>query len=196
MGYLLYAIVWFLFAISHSVLAQPAIQERIEIVVKRYYRFLYNSLSAISIFLVFYIGRIGLSNDIFPIFDNAFTTSASMATRIVGVIVLLVAFASYDIGRFLGITQIMKGEKISSSSNEPLNTNGMNRWVRHPLYTGAFLYLWGGATSSFGFWTAIWGTLYLVIGTHFEERKLVKIYQDDYRQYQKSVPKYFPRIVN
>ena len=54
--------------------------------------------------------------------------------------------------------------------------------------------LWGGAISLLGFWTAIWGTLYLVIGSRFEERKLVNIYGDDYQRYQQDVPQFFPRL--
>ena len=106
----------------------------------------------------------------------------------------MLALSMYDIGRFSGITQAITGEKLSSTSNEPLQRRFLNRWVRHPLYTAAFLLLWGGAVSTLGLWTAVWGTLYLIIGTFFEEQKLVRIYGDDYRLYQREVPKYFPPI--
>ena len=106
--------------------------------------------------------------------------------------VLLAALAKYDLGRFSGITQLFTGERVSAVSNEPLQISGLNKRVRHPLYTGAFLLLWGGAINSFELWTAIWGSVYLVIGTVFEERKLVSIYGDDYRRYQQQVPRYFP----
>lgn len=131
---------------------------------------------------------------LFAVFEYELLSVLTNGIRLVGLIVLVVAFASYDIGRFVGITQLITGERISSSPNEPLQRNGLNRWVRHPLYTGAFLMLWGGAISIFDIWTAIWGTTYLVIGTKFEERKLVKIYQDEYLNYQREVPRYFPRL--
>jgi protein-S-isoprenylcysteine O-methyltransferase Ste14 len=54
------------------------------------------------------------------------------------------------------------------------------------------MFLWGGATSSFGFWTALFASAYFIIGTKFEERKLVRLYGDAYRQYQESVSMYFP----
>ena len=107
----------------------------------------------------------------------------------------VLALSMYDLGRFSGITQLITGEKTSSASNEPLQRQFLNRWVRHPLYTAAFFLLWGGATSTLGLWTAIWGTIYLIIGTLFEERKLVRIYGNDYRIYQREVPRYFPALI-
>ena len=65
--------------------------------------------------------------------------------------------------------------------------------VRHPLYSGAFLILWANALSPLQLWTAIWGSFYLIVGTYFEERKLISVYGDAYRQYQKNVSRYFPR---
>ena len=117
---------------------------------------------------------------------------SAFGIKILGYIVLLVALLKYDVGRFAGITQLFTGERVSASTSEPLQKQGLNRWVRHPLYTGVFLVLWGGAVSLFDVWTAIWGTVYLLIGTMFEERKLLRIYGDDYHKYQKEVPRYFP----
>jgi len=194
LGILLYASAWFLFALTHSLLARPAIQKKLEGFLGRWYRFLYNTLAALTILAVLYAGRIWLNSGTFAVFESELISVLANGIRLVGLIVLVVAFASYDIGRFVGITQVMTGERISSSSNEPLQRNGLNRWVRHPLYTGAFLMLWGGAVSLFDIWTAVWGTTYLVIGTKFEERKLVKIYRDEYLNYQKEVPRYFPRF--
>lgn len=117
---------------------------------------------------------------------------SSLCIQMLGYIVLLAALLKYDVGRFAGITQMFTGERVSASTSEPLQRQGLNRWVRHPLYTGAFLILWGGVVSLFDLWTAIWGTVYLLIGTMFEERKLLRIYGDEYQQYQKEVPRYFP----
>ena len=75
---------------------------------------------------------------------------------------------------------------------EPLTTRGVNSYVRHPLYTAMFLMFWGRAFDEAALMTAVWATLYLVIGTRFEERKLLQIYGEDYARYSAAVPRFFP----
>ena len=75
---------------------------------------------------------------------------------------------------------------------EPLTTRGVNSYVRHPLYTAMFLVFWGRAFDEAALMTALWATLYLVIGTRFEERKLLQIYGEDYALYSAAVPRFFP----
>lgn len=192
MGPFIYAVSWLIFAFLHSILARQFVQIRLESFLGSYYRLTYNLVAAIKLSIVFYIGKIYLSHTRFTLIEDNIAVIAVAGLQLLGFIVLIVALMVYDIGRFSGITQIMTAEKVSSLSNEPLQRRGLNRWVRHPLYTGAFLILWGGAISSFGLWTAVFGTLYLIIGTSFEEHKLVQIYGDEYLRYQQEVPKYFP----
>ena len=75
---------------------------------------------------------------------------------------------------------------------EPLVTHGVHRYVRHPLYTAMFLVFWGRAFDEAALMTASWATLYLVIGTRFEERKLMEIYGADYARYSAAVPRFLP----
>lgn len=173
-------------------LARQIVQARLEAFLGSCYRLAYNLLAAIKISLVFYVGMVWLSDNQFPFFESKAITIIASGIRVLGFVVLLVALAVYDLGRFSGVTQVIKGERVSSLSNEPLQRRYLNQWVRHPLYTGAFLILWGGASSSLGLWTAVFGTLYLVVGTSFEERKLKRIYGNEYLVYQQEVPMYFP----
>jgi len=188
----LYAFAWFLFGAIHSLLARHAVQQKLERYLGRGYRLLYNLFAVVNILVVLLSGKYLLSENRFAFLDHQIADIASFSIQALGFLVLVVALIKYDIGRFAGVTQLFTGEQLSSESNEPLQIGGLNRWVRHPLYTGAFLMLWGGAINSFELWTAIWGSVYLVIGTLFEERKLVRIYGHEYRQYQQQVPRYFP----
>ena len=192
MGTFFYALAWLLFAALHSLLARSVIQKKAEIYLGRSYRLIYNLLALLTIALVLLAGRHWLNGTRFSVFDSNIVFMSAFGIQILGYIVLLVALLKYDVGRFAGITQLFTGERVSASTSEPLQKQGLNRWVRHPLYTGVLLVLWGGAVSLFDVWTAIWGTVYLLIGTMFEERKLLRIYGDDYHQYKKEVPRYFP----
>lgn len=193
-GPYIYAVAWLLFAVLHSLLARPQLQRIIEKWVGRYYRLLYNLFALINILLVLEAGRrlIGLQR--FGLFEIPGFALLSLMVQLLGFLVLGAALLYYDIGRFSGLTQLIKGEVLSASVAEPLQKNGLNRWVRHPLYTGALLLLWGGAVSPFALWTAVWGSLYLLIGSVFEERKLIRLYGDAYRQYQREVPRLVPTL--
>ncbi|MDE3211899.1 MAG: isoprenylcysteine carboxylmethyltransferase family protein, partial [Bacteroidota bacterium] len=93
------------------------------------------------------------------------------------------------------------GEGIRSLfiASEPgkLQTGGLHRRVRHPLYSATLLLIWG-------FWLLVPEvniletvgllTLYIVVGIRFEERKLVRIYGEDYRDYRRKVPGLIPRL--
>ena len=112
---------------------------------------------------------------------------------VLGVVVLVLALREYDLGRFSGMAQIraqMKG--ITLSEDEPLITGGLHLFVRHPLYLGVYLILWGRATGDFGLATAVWGSVYLVIGAAFEDRKLLALYGDEFRDYKDRIPAVIP----
>jgi protein-S-isoprenylcysteine O-methyltransferase Ste14 len=108
-------------------------------------------------------------------------------------VVLVMALREYDLGRFSGVAQI-RAKKAGNtlSEDEPLIIGGLHRFVRHPLYLGAYLILWGGATGDFGLSTAVWGSVYLVIGAGFEDRKLLALYGDEFRDYKDRVPAVIP----
>lgn len=199
MGAIIYAFCWLLFAVVHSLLARPWLQKKLETFCGRYYRLLYNLLAAFKLAIVFYIGSVWLSQSHFALIDSAGFIVATAALQLSGVLVIAVALVPYDVGRFAGITQVLTGERVSSMDNvqarEPLQRRWLNRWMRHPLYSGALLFLWGGAVHSLGLWTALWGSLYLVIGAQFEERKLIRSYGEEYLQYQREVPAFFPVLL-
>lgn len=108
---------------------------------------------------------------------------------ILGLIVICIALLGYDRGRFLGTTQIRAPE---TAPDEALKLGGLHRYVRHPLYSGLFLVLWGHAQTEFAVATAVWGSIYLVIGAGFEERRLIARYGAAYTDYRRRVPAFVP----
>ncbi len=193
-GIIIYALAWLVFAVFHSWLARLTVQQHLESYLGKTYRFVYNIVAVVQIGLVYMTGRAVLSTVKFPILDQIVISVAGAMLQLAGLVIILYALRFYDLGRFSGLTQLVTGERLSAAAAEPLQMNGLNRLVRHPLYTGAFLVLWGGATTSIGLWTAVWGTLYFLIGTLFEERKLTRLYGEEYIQYQQQIPRYFPRL--
>ena len=89
----------------------------------------------------------------------------------------------------MGTSQVRRPDE---AEDETLRIDGLHRYVRHPLYSGLFLILWGHAQTEFALATAIWASIYLVIGTVFEERRLIERYGEAYRDYRARTPAYVP----
>ena len=78
-----------------------------------------------------------------------------------------------------------------------LKINGIHRFVRHPLYTGTILVVWG-----FFFVFPYLNNLiavvlltgYVIVGIRFEEKKLIAEFGEQYIHYMKKVPSLFPII--
>jgi protein-S-isoprenylcysteine O-methyltransferase Ste14 len=95
---------------------------------------------------------------------------------------------------FLGIRQVFQTDPGSDLSDK-LVISGLYRWVRHPLYTAAFLLLWLVPVMTWNLLALNIGfSAYLLIGTIFEERKLVAQFGSQYEQYRKKTPRILPGI--
>jgi protein-S-isoprenylcysteine O-methyltransferase Ste14 len=106
---------------------------------------------------------------------------------------MLIGLRGYDLGRLAGTHQIRVADGgAEDPEDEPLRVDGLHRYVRHPLYTGGFLILWGRVDGDLELATAIWASLYLVIGSRFEERRLLTLYGAEYADYRRRVPAFFP----
>ncbi len=190
-AHLIYALGWLSFGAVHSVLAGGTLKQRLMPVFGAYYRLSYNLLAAFHIGLVIVLGGAVLIAQPYGLEPGV--AAAMTGLKVLGVVVLVMALREYDLGRFSGLSQIRahrRGEL--EPGEEPLVIQGMHRFVRHPLYLGAYLYFWGGAADDFGLATAAWGSLYLWIGTRHEERSLLALYGQAYADYQARVPAFIP----
>lgn len=194
-GFVVYGLLWLSFGAVHSLLARAPVQTRLKPLLGSGYRLAYNIFALLHFALVIGVGRYCLSSEPFALLSGTVASFLLNSIFLVGLLVILLALRQYDLGLFSGLTQWRrKPSTVDALPHEPLNTQGLNRWVRHPLYSGAFLMLWGHATSPFGLATAFLASLYILIGARYEERQLVSLYGDAYRRYQADVPAYVPAI--
>jgi protein-S-isoprenylcysteine O-methyltransferase Ste14 len=191
--HLIYGIAWLAFGFVHSILAGETAKWRLAALLGAKYRLAYNLFSALHIALVVFGGQALLAGQAAAFAWPAGMDIALWSVRYTGAAILIGALTQYDLGRFGGLTQIrMSNRNQSAAENEPLHLSGIHRYVRHPLYAGAYLFLWGGLEDEFGLATAIWGSLYLAIGTHFEERCLLREHGARYADYRMAVPALIP----
>lgn len=184
--HLAYALAWAFFALGHSGLAAPAVKRRLAPLLGRFQRLAYNAVAAGQFAVVAWVGAAMLADE--PPFPLPAWARVGLATaHVAGWVVLIGSARFYDLGRLAGTAQLR-----GAGEDEELRRDGPHAWVRHPLYAGATLILWGAAVSPLGLATAVWGSLYLAIGTWLEERKLVALYGESYAAYRRRVPALVP----
>jgi protein-S-isoprenylcysteine O-methyltransferase Ste14 len=105
------------------------------------------------------------------------------ALQIAGVLLIARAVSGLDPLELAGIRRAR-----ATTTPEPLQISGPYRYVRHPLYLGWMLALFGSAHMTgdrFAF--AALTSLYLVIAIPWEERSLRNTFGDDYARYAARV---------
>lgn len=175
----------------HSLLAANGVKFLLQknILPERWYRLVYNLLAVVLLLLLvwhFY----SLEKEI--LLESDWLKWPGLALLLVGFFWMFRAMQGYDMGEFLGYAQMETGGKPEHNS---LNTNGLNAKVRHPLYFGTLLVAWGIfllTPTDAALVLAFISTLYLIVGSRLEERKLVRQFGEAYRTYQREVPMLLP----
>ncbi len=82
--------------------------------------------------------------------------------------------------------------------NEQLATNGPYALVRHPLYSGNILIVYAFSGASGLWWTFVVTTAFLLFyyptAIEYEDRKLHKIFGDDWQTFAKNTPALLPAL--
>lgn len=190
--HLLYAALWLSFGLAHSLLADARIKARLKPFFRAGYRLAYNLFAVFHVALVIGAGW-GLLGD-----GAAFDRASSLrilqgVASVLGAGVFLVALFGYDLSRFAGTAQLRASAQGKFlDDEEPLRLVKLHRYVRHPLYSAAFLLLWGRIEDEFTLATALWASLYLWIGSRYEERRLLARFGETYVRYRNAVPAFVP----
>ena len=179
-----------LWGIIHSLLASLFIKDLVRGLVGptlfRLYRLGYNVFAAASFLPVLYLMRSLPDQWVYsvpPPWSYFF-----IGGQFLSALLLLLALTQTDVLSFIGLSQIYKNQESSA-----LVTKGLYRYVRHPLYTFSLLFLWLTPTLTQNSIVVFLGaTIYVLIGTWFEERKLIKNFGHAYAEYQLITPMLIP----
>ena len=75
-----------------------------------------------------------------------------------------------------------------------LVVDGVYGWVRHPMLVAGLLFLLtSGPSLNNMIYTAMY-LVYMLIGGYFEERRMVRIFGEDYLRYRRRVGTFTPRF--
>lgn len=108
------------------------------------------------------------------------------ATQIAGLVLTMKATAALDALGLAGVRQVLDARRAAPQRHVPLKTDGVFALVRHPLYFGWTLVVFGAPTmTATRFVFAVVSTLYLAIAVPFEERSLTDVFGHAYGDYQR-----------
>jgi protein-S-isoprenylcysteine O-methyltransferase Ste14 len=192
-AFLILIILWILYFAIHSVFASKFIKDlfnRYFPALFKYYRIIYVVFASFLLLLIFiYQSTLPQMNFYKP---NTLITFIGFALATVGLIIIKESFIHYDTKEFLGIKQLKDGP-----DEEGLIKRGILKYIRHPLYSGSMLLLCGYlifAPNILNLITVTCMILYFVIGSRFEERRLINTFKDDYIKYMLDVPPFIPSL--
>jgi methanethiol S-methyltransferase len=184
-------ILWLIFGVSHSLLASTKVRvffEKLSNNKPHLFRLIYNAISLVLLYLIA-IKTTELS-ELMPFFSHCFLIKIMGIALILGSVYVLFGVAKQmDLLAFFGF----KNEEI----NDDLMTSGWYKIVRHPLYFGLFLLFLGVfcVFPTLGIAIlAVFSQLYVVIGIEFEERKLRRIFGQQYVDFSRGKKKFIPFV--
>jgi methanethiol S-methyltransferase len=199
MKYLILSIIWAGYCFLHSYLISTRFTNVAARLLKNYYAFY--RLFYILVSLVLLVLVIDYTSQL----DNQIIITYVPPWSIIRYVFMWGAllmffwafFFNYDSLSFFGIRQILNFGKIKKiDPSVELKKNGLLGITRHPMYLALIIYLWCQTFRLVDIVVNILLTIYVIIGTKLEEKKLVLEFGESYVKYQKEVPMLIPFIKN
>jgi len=183
---------WILYSVLHSFFADARVKDWFSQIAGkrfRYYRLCYSLFAAITLVLLLWYQFSIVSIKLFD--SKMIRFGLSLLFIIPGIVIMMICIRKY----FYDLSGIQALQKDRPSITPTLQQNGLHNIVRHPLYFGTLLFVWGLLIMFpliSNLIAAVVLTIYVVIGIELEEKKLLLEYGDEYLQYSKKVPKLIP----
>jgi methanethiol S-methyltransferase len=152
------------------------------------YRIIYNAFAALALVPIFLVVALYPGSIMWSISQN--WQLPLLIVQVIGLAGVIASFLQIDLLRFAGLRQM--GAYLSGAAlplpEEPIQTSGVYGLVRHPLYFFSLLVIWPVQTMTeayLGF--CIGATIYFIVGSRFEERRLKQAFGPAYDEYRSRV---------
>ncbi|MCW3073986.1 MAG: hypothetical protein JWP69_1055 [Flaviaesturariibacter sp.] len=189
--HVLLGVLWLLFCIFHSALAASSLKRWIASEaawLNRFYRLFYTLFAAATfIYIITIQVRIHSPYLLPPTFQWV-----GYPLLAVGLVIMGICIKKY----FLSLSGIKSLVTLQPNTFD-LKVEGIHRFVRHPLYLGTFIAIWGlffVIPQLSLFLSNLIIHLYTLVGIRLEEKKLVETFGAQYEEYKRKVPKLLPRF--
>lgn len=183
-----------LFGVQHSVMARPAFKRRwTRIVPAAIERSVYVLAASVALIVLFAFWR--------PIPGTIWAVESPAAAAILWVLFAagwgIVLLSTFLINHFelFGLQQVWLSLRGRATASPVFRTPFFYRAVRHPLYAGFFLAFWATPVMTVGhLLLAVGMSAYMLVAIRYEERDLVELFGNDYRDYRERVGMLVPKL--
>ncbi len=174
------------FALHHSLLARTPMKVRVgRLAAPALERSIYTWIASLLFTLVCVLWQ--------PVPGELYHATGAAAApgvlaQALGILITMRSSARLDVLDLAGVRPLLPAPAAAAPARVPLATTGLYGFVRHPLYFGWILFVFGAPHMTLTRLVfAVVSSLYLVAAVPFEERGLVEIFGDEYRAYQSRV---------
>lgn len=173
---LMLAASWLLFSLSHSLLAGTTLDR----IFGRYGRLIFNCVAVVMVALPFAISA--RLPEILLWDEPNWLRWTRHGISVAAVLSLIHTLKFYSLPAFLGL----KAESWS------LTFSPWHRWVRHPWYFLTLLLVWTHTMTEAWLVSALCITMYLLLGSRIEEKRILRYHPGSYADYCRIVPGLIP----
>lgn len=173
---LLLAASWLLFGVSHSLLAGTTLER----LFGRHSRIAFNGLAVVMTAIPFVIGASLPANLLWD--EPNWLRWVRHGASVVAVLAFIHTLKFYSLPAFLGF----------KFETWPLTFSPWHRFVRHPWYFLMLVFVWTQTMTETWLVSASCITLYLILGSRIEEKRILRHHSDSYAQYCRIVPALIP----
>ena len=194
MKYVNLAFIWFAWCFIHSALISETVTGYFRhrfAAHFRYHRLVYNG---VAVFTLLPVVLYTTSLQTHPLFCwQGYWRGIQFLLIFIPFLLFLSGSRYYDALSFLGVRQLRQSNScIGMTENCELETTGLLGIVRHPWYTGGMMIVWARDIDISAIVTNLIITVYFIVGTVLEERRLSIEFGEGYKEYQKRVSMFFP----
>ena len=180
------------YGLVHSILAslwaKSRAQQWLGSLAERGYRLAYNLFATVSLLPVLALPALLPDRRLYVIpFPWVLLSSG---VQLLALAALGIGLLQTGVVSFLGLRQLVRSPGKEAPS---LVAKGLYRYVRHPLYTAGLVLIWLVPVMSVNLLALNLGlSLYILVGTYYEERKLRREFGADYEAYMRRTPMLIP----
>ncbi len=194
--YLILYLFWVAYCVVHSALISTTVTNFLKRALGkkyRFYRLFFNTFSVATLVPLLIYSHSARWNAELLFTWEGYMRFIQYCLITLAAILVATGGRHYSMPQFLGIQQILRKKSGKGmTENGEFDSSGVLGVTRHPWYLAVFILLWASDQNRTGIITNLILSVYLVIGTLLEERKLVLEFGDQYRQYQDKVSMFIP----